>query len=120
MLEKGDLNLPVSTSYSPIILQDEQITNDLPEINSLDEVSESSASLFPEFSHQQPESTSTLVELQPTYSLAVLAGARKLSPLTTTIRILDEVTRSRSLHELSNEYTFLTDITINAFCVSLF
>ena len=55
-------------------------------------------------------------------SLALLSHAKVLKPLPTATvsitRVLGEKVRSHCILALSDENTFLTDITINAFCVS--
>ena len=50
-------------------------------------------------------------------SLAVLSNAKPIFPL--PITILNEGLREKCLLELSNPHTLLSDITINAFCVSI-
>ena len=77
-------------------------------------MNESNDSIFPGLQILQPESTS---KPQPDHvSLAQLSNSKVLKPLPVTItRVLDEKIRSRCLLELSDENTFLTDITINAF-----
>ena len=87
-----------------------------------DVMDDSNDSIFPGLQKSQPESTSTqpTIENTPQIPLAQLANAKEIFPLPTVItgQILDEKTRSRCLLELSDENTFLTDISINAFCVS--
>ena len=85
-----------------------------------DESSDSLSSMFPELHQLQSPSRSTTLKHTPTMSLAKLANAKEINPLSTTLitTILNENTRSRSLLELSDKNTFLSDISINAFCVS--
>ena len=52
-------------------------------------------------------------------TLAELAGARTIFPIPTTPPpILSEKVKATCLAELSNPHTFLSDVTVNSFCVS--
>ena len=85
-----------------------------------DESGNSLSSMFSELHQLQSPSRSTTLEPTPTMSLAKLAKAKEINPLSTILitTILNQTTRSRSLLELSDKNTFLSDISINAFCVS--
>ena len=68
---------------------------------------------------RQPDSHTTYDISFPTESLAELCGARSIQPIPTTIStILSEKVRTDCLTELASPNTFLTDVTINSFCVS--
>ena len=79
---------------------------------------DSNKSIFHELLNPQPEST--LKFYSGSTSLACLCGAKVLAPLAIqdTSLILDEATRSRCILELSDPNTFLTDVSMNAFCAS--
>ena len=69
----------------------------------------------PFFPFLQPESTSHQDSQginEPTPSLANLVRAKPLEPVLQFSPILSEVVRKRSLEELSNKDTFLTDVPI--------
>ena len=83
-----------------------------------DDLDTSSEPFFPNIKEPndwQPDLTYDKSEL----TLAELTGVKPISPIPLTVStIISETVRSSCLAELSNPNTFLSDVTINAFCVS--
>ena len=115
----SDKSCQQSTVYNTIANEATNSTSTIhQDIITFDEIIEySNESIFHGLLNPQPEST---LKLHSTSTLASLCDVKALTPLVIqdTSRILDEATRSRCVLELSDPNTFLTDITINAFCVS--
>ena len=94
-------------------VSDDQFSNPPMELSDIDTSSET---FFPEL---QPVSTYTQQDPQiPTPSLATLVGAKPIEPIFEFTPILSHNVRNQSLGELSTKNTFLTDMSLNAFCVS--
>ena len=99
-------------------VSDYQFSNLQTELTDIDTDS-SSETFFPglqqpvsTYSHQDPE--------VPTPSLATLVGAKHIEPIFEFTPILSHNVRNQSLGELSSKNTFLTDMSLNALCVSSF
>ena len=97
-----------------------QVNNEIIQTCDQTDVDTSSESFFHLLNkkHSQPDFTYTKPDL--TRSLAELSGAKPLYPIATVPpRIITEKVIASSLAEFADPNIFLTDITINAFCVSL-
>ena len=113
------------TATPSVISSQQQSQNNSPGPYSLDLLSNSIPSTPIVLSGLQPDHSHSPALLRPfpdtsPASIIKLSGAIPLSPLNVKfITILNEKVRKECLRELSNPNTFLSDVTINAFGVSL-
>ena len=94
-----------------------------PQIYEIEEVDASSESFFPVVPESQSDTTDINIIPKQTGSLTELSGARPIYPLATVSpqnQILLENVRASCLAKLADPNIFLTDVTINAFCVSFY